>query len=121
MIDKVKIVLALLILIAGVYGYQQLPNLLNSDVSILLRVGVVIVAIIVALFLVATSEYGKRFIEFAKGSRTEVRKMIWPTRTETSQTTAIVLVLVVLVSIFLYLVDLGVFEALYNGILQLKI
>ena len=67
MIDKVKIFASVLILIAGIYFYYELPNIMGPDVSILIRVGVILLAIVIALAVAATSQYGKNLIEFAKG------------------------------------------------------
>ena len=117
MIDKVKLALALLVMGAGVYGYYQLPVLMGQDVSILLRVGLVIVSLVVALGIAATSAQGAALIEFSKGSRTELRKMVWPTRQETIQTTMIVLVMVVAIAIFLWLIDMAVFKMIYDLLL----
>ncbi|NND00692.1 MAG: preprotein translocase subunit SecE [Gammaproteobacteria bacterium] len=117
MIDKIKLGVAALILVAGFVAYYQMPGLLGADVSILLRVGVVLVSIVVALAVAATSQYGMSLIDFSKGSRIELRKMVWPTRPETIQTTAIVLVLVVIVALFLWLVDAAVFNIIYDLLL----
>jgi len=117
MIDKIKLGVAVLILAAGVYGYYQLPTIMGADVSILLRVGVALISIIVALAVAATSQYGMALIDFSKGSRIELRKMVWPTRAETIQTTMIVLVLVVLVALFLWLIDAAVFNIIYDLLL----
>lgn len=116
-IDKVKLGVAALILGAGVYGYYQLPSILGPDVSILLRVGVVLAAIVISLGVAASSQYGTALIEFSKGSRIELRKMVWPTRPETVQTTAIVLVLVVIVALFLWMIDAMVFNVIYDLLL----
>ena len=120
MIDKVKLGIAVLLLCAGVYGYYQLPELMGQEVSILLRVGVVLAAIVVAAGVAATSQYGSALIEFSKGSRIEVRKMVWPTRPETVQTTAIVLVLVVIVALFLWFIDVIVFNVIYDYLLGIE-
>jgi len=117
MIDKVKISAAALILLAGIVAYYQLPSMMGADVSILVRVGVALAAIVVALGVAATSGYGAAFIEFSKGSRIELRKMVWPTRPETVQTTSIVLVLVVIVALFLWMIDAVVFNAVYDWLL----
>lgn len=117
MIDKVKIGASVLMLFAGIYAYYQLPSIMGPDVSILIRVGIVLLAIVIALVIAATSQYGIDLIEFGKGSRTELRKMVWPTRPETVQTTLVVLVAVFLVGLFLWLVDWGVFEMIYGLLL----
>jgi len=115
--NKVKLGAAVLILIAGIYGYYQLPVLMGQDVSVLIKVGVLLVSIVVALGVAATSESGAALIEFSKGSRIELKKMVWPTKQETTQTTIIVLVMVVLVALFLWLIDLAVFQVIYDLLL----
>lgn len=115
--NKLKLGAALLILVAGIYGYYQLPVLMGQDVSVLLKVGVLMVAIVISLVVAGTSESGAALIEFSKGSRIELKKMVWPTRQETTQTTMIVLVMVVLVSLFLWMIDVAVFEVIYDLLL----
>lgn len=117
MIDKVKLAIAVLIMGAGVYGYYQLPALMGQEVSVLLRVGLLLVSLVIALGIAATSAQGSSLIEFSKGSRTELRKMVWPSRQETIQTTLIVLVMVVVIAIFLWLIDMAVFEIIYDFLL----
>jgi preprotein translocase subunit SecE len=117
MIDKVKLAIAVLIVGAGVYGYYQLPVLMGQDVSVLLRVGLLLVSLVVAVGIAATSAQGIALIEFSKGSRTELRKMVWPSRQETVQTTMIVLVMVVIIAIFLWLVDMAVFKVIFDLLL----
>ena len=117
MIDKIKIGVAALILVAGFAAYYQMPGLMGADVSILLRVGVVLIAIVVALAVAATSQYGMSLIDFSKGSRIELRKMVWPTRPETIQTTVIVLLVVVAIGAILWLIDIVVFNLIYDLLL----
>ena len=52
---------------------------------------------------------GKRFVEFSHESYDETRKGVWPSRKGTLQTTGIVFVFVVVMSLFLWLVDAGLF------------
>jgi len=117
LIDKIKLVIAAIILGAGVYGYYQLPSIMGPDVSILMRVGLILAAIVVSLGIAATSQYGSSLIEFSKGSRVELRKMVWPTRAETVQTTLIVLVFVVIIALFLWAIDAIVFQVIYDLLL----
>lgn len=112
MIDKIKILAAVLVFIAGIAAYYYLP-----DLSVLIRVGLFIGAIVVSAVLVMLTEYGQNFIGFAKAANTELRKMVWPTRPETVQTTIMVLVLVVIVALFLWGVDAIVFKSIYGWIL----
>lgn len=112
-----KIILALGVLVAGIYGYYALPEIMGGEVSPLATVAVLLVAIVVSAGIAATSDSGRALIEFSKGSQIELRKMVWPTRQETFQTTMIVLVAVVIVALYLWLIDIAVFEVIYDLLL----
>ncbi|MDQ7048524.1 MAG: preprotein translocase subunit SecE [Enterobacterales bacterium] len=77
------------------------------DESLLVRVAVILALVAVGFAIALTTSKGKAGIIFAKESRIEARKVVWPTRAETVQTSMIILVAVVLVSIMLYLIDMG--------------
>ena len=62
-------------------------------------------AITVAVIIAATSGPGKTAWEFAKGSRVELRKVVWPSNKETVQVTLSVFVIVTLIALFLWGVD----------------
>jgi len=102
--DTVKLVAALVILGAGIFGfyvYEDQPQLFR--VLGILAVGAVAVGIAV------TTNPGRNLWGFMQESRTEVRKVVWPTRQETVQTALLVLVVVILVAIFLWLMDMLLF------------
>ncbi len=115
MLDKIKILAAVLLVIAGIAAFYFF-----GQQSILLRAVVVIVSVIAALGVVLTSQPGQAAWEFAKGSRMEVRKVIWPTRRETAQGTLVVIVMVVIVGLYLWLVDVALFWAIYDLILKAR-
>ena len=73
----------------------------------------------VAAVVAAFSPSGKRFIAFCRESWEELRRVVWPTRKETVNTTGIVMAFVVAVSIYLFLVDKLIEWGLYDGLLQL--
>jgi len=99
--DTVKLMLAFLMLIAAVVGFYYF-----SDVSQLLRViGLLAVAVMV-FFIVSITDIGRRSLGFVRDARVEVRKVVWPTRTETTQTTIAVLIMVFIVAIMLWLFDM---------------
>ena len=120
MIETIKMVIAALVFIAGVYGYYELPTLLGQDVSILIRFGLLLVSLLVAVAIVLMSENGKRFLEFYRGSMIELKKMIWPTKAEARQTTIVVLILVVVVAAYLWMVDALAFNAIYDWLLGIE-
>ena len=100
--DKLKLILAVLIVIGGIGGFYYF-----GDKPDLIRVAVMLAAAIVAVIFAAQTEFGRNVWEFTKGSRLELRKVVWPTRKETMQVTLIVVVMVLLVSIYMWAIDLG--------------
>ena len=69
-------------------------------------VGVLVVAVIAALVAAQTVK-GKAFVTLLKDARAEVKRVVWPTKQETTQTTLIVVAVVAFMSIVLWLLDLG--------------
>ena len=99
-LDTVKLMVALSILIAGVMGFYYF-----EDESQLLRVIGMLAVVGIAFFIVSMTDIGRRSLGFVKDARVEVRKVVWPTRQETLQTTLAVLVMVVIVAIMLWGID----------------
>jgi len=99
--DTVKLVIALGVLILGIWGFYRF-----ADAALLYRVLGVLAAVGVAVGISATTAKGKSLIGFLGSSRSEVRKIVWPTRAETMQTTLMVFIMVVILSIFLWFIDL---------------
>ena len=99
--DTVKLVAAAILLVAGIFGFYHF-----AAYSTLLRVlGLLVVAVIAAAVALQTDQ-GRRLWQFAGDARTEVRKVVWPTRQETMQTTLIVVVMVLILGIILWLFDM---------------
>jgi preprotein translocase subunit SecE len=98
--DSVKWVAVAILVAVGVVG-----NSYFSDQSLLYRVlGLVALGAVAALIALQTAK-GAAFWALVKGSRTEIRKVVWPTRQETVQTTLIVVAFVVVVALFLWGLD----------------
>jgi preprotein translocase subunit SecE len=102
--DIIRQVLAAGLIIGGIAGFYYF-----SDHSLLLRVLALVVLVIVSAALVFTTDLGRRTWDFMKESRVEVRKVIWPSRQETTQTTLIVFVMVFIVGLVLWLLDMFLF------------
>lgn len=102
MIDKIKLVFALLLVAAGVAGFYWL-----ADHAMVVRVLAVLAGLIAAALLMYSTAEGKQFFAFAGDAVEETRKVVWPTRKETIQTTVAVFVLVIVMAAFLALVDIG--------------
>ncbi len=100
-IDTFKLMTAVLVLIAGVVGFYYF-----EEESQLLRVLGMLAVALAAFGIAATTDMGRRSLGFVKDARVEVRKVVWPTRQETLQTTIAVLFMVILVAIMLWLFDM---------------
>ncbi|QPG05921.1 preprotein translocase subunit SecE [Salinimonas marina] len=88
-------------LLAGVIT----ANYMYGELSVLYRAIAAVVIVVVAGFIAATTDKGSAFITFAKESRMEVRKVVWPTRQETNQTTLIVMVATLVMALILWGLD----------------
>lgn len=100
-LDTVKLVGALALLIGSVVGFYYF-----EQESLLYRVLGMLAVIGAGVWVALTTVKGKGLLAFMTGARAEVRKMVWPTRVETMQTTLMVFIIVVLLSIFLWIVDM---------------
>ncbi len=100
MTDKIKIAVALLLVVAGVSGFYYF-----SESAAIIRVATVMAGLVLGFLVFWMSDPGKQFYAFAQESVTETKKVVWPTRKETLQTTAIVFAFVILMALFLWLVD----------------
>ncbi len=98
--DVIKWILAIVALAAAVYANHYLV-----DGSVLIRAGVIIALVAVGLGIGFSTTKGKTGLAFAKEARIEARKVVWPTRQETIQTTLIIIVSVALVSLLLWGMD----------------
>jgi preprotein translocase subunit SecE len=99
-VDTVKLALAVLIILAGLVGYYYFTN-----TATLLRAFGVLISVIAALGVLYTSVQGQMLWKFIQGSRVELRKVVWPTREETIQTTLVVLVFALIGGVFFWLLD----------------
>ena len=100
MADKIKLFVAFLLVAAGVAGYYYL-----HDSAAVLRLASILVGLLLAAVVAWTSEPGKRFFAFAQDSVAEAKRVVWPTRKETIQTTAVVIAFAVTMALFLWAVD----------------
>ncbi|NQZ83485.1 MAG: preprotein translocase subunit SecE [Colwellia sp.] len=99
-LDFLKWSVVLLLLAGAVAG-----NYIYGEQSVLIRAVAVVVAIAIAGIVAMQTEKGRTAVTFAKESKTEIRKVVWPTRQEAVQTTGIVLVATVIMSILMWGLD----------------
>lgn len=108
------VTLAVLIAAGGVAAFTFL-----SDQSLTIRMLAMLGAFVVAVAVAAFSPSGKRFIAFGRDSYDELRRVVWPTRKETVNTTGIVMAFVVAVAFYLFFVDKLIEWGLYDGLLRI--
>ncbi|QJQ94361.1 MULTISPECIES: preprotein translocase subunit SecE [Halomonadaceae] len=98
--DGLKWAVVVTLVVLAVVG-----NTYFADQAMLYRViGVVLLCALAAVVAFTTAK-GRDLLELARSSRKEIQRVIWPTRPETVQTTAIVLVAVLVVGLMLWLID----------------
>jgi preprotein translocase subunit SecE len=100
MADKIKLFGAFLLVVAGIAGFYYL-----HDSAAVLKLTSVLAGLLLAAGVAWTSEPGKRFFSFGKDSVAEAKRVVWPTRKETIQTTAVVIAFAVTMALFLWAVD----------------
>jgi preprotein translocase subunit SecE len=113
--DKVKLGLAVVLVGSGIWAYYWM-----ADRALVLRLLAVAAGIAAGAAVAWLSEPGRQFITFALESWAEVKKVVWPTRKETIQTTAAVFAFVVVMAIFLWISDKTLEWVLYDLLLGWK-
>jgi len=115
MIDKIKLTVAAALVVAGIAGYYWL-----AASSILLRLASVIAGVAAGVAVAWMSAPGREFVVFAREALIEVKKVVWPTRKETIQTTGAVFAFVVVMAFYLWVSDKTLEWVLYDLILGWK-
>ena len=115
MMDKIKLGAAVALVAVGIWGYYAL-----AEQPLVLRVLAVLGGIVAAGAVAWTSAPGRQFAAFSGESIVEVKKVVWPTRKETMQTTAAVFAFVVAMALFLWITDKTLQWILYDLILGWK-
>lgn len=99
-LDALKWVVVAVLVAAGVVG-----NSVYSEESLLYRVIALLVLALISGFVALQTEKGAAFFSLFKEAKAEIRKVVWPSRQETTQTTLIVTVVVLLVGLLLWGLD----------------
>jgi len=100
MLDKMKLGAAAVAAMAGIWGFYYL-----AAYPLIARLGAIILGFLAGIAIGWTSEPGKRFYAYTQDSIEETRKVVWPSRKETMQTTGLVVAFVIVMALFLWGVD----------------
>ena len=114
--DLLLVTLAALLAIAGVVGFALL-----SEEALAIRLGVLGGDLVLAVIIAWFSPSGKRFLNYGQQSWEELRRVVWPTRKETLNTTGLVMAFVVIIAFFLFICDKLIEWGLYDVLLRISI
>ena len=103
MAERIKWVVAALIAVGGMFAFYALVDRQPLVVRILALAAAFGAAAAVMWF----TEAGRTFVAFARESWEEAKRVVWPTRKETLQTTGVVFIFVFTMALFLWVVDTG--------------
>jgi len=115
MADKIKVAVAVLLLVAGIAGFYYL-----SESAMVLRVASVLAGLVASAVVGWTTAPGKEFFLFAQEAVVETKKVVWPTRKESFQTTGAVFAFVVVMAVFLWITDKGLEYVVYDLLLGVR-
>jgi preprotein translocase subunit SecE len=115
MADKLKFVVALLLVAAGIAGFYLL-----GEQALVLRVLAVLAGLAAGGAVAWFTAPGQRFVDLAREAVVEAKKVVWPTKKETLQTTGIVFAFVVVMAITLWITDKTLEWVLYDLVLGWK-
>jgi preprotein translocase subunit SecE len=113
--DKYKIILALVAVVAGLVAFYVL-----AGKPTYVRAGALVGGLLVAFLLLWISETGRNLVSFGKESVRESKKVVWPSRKEAGQMTAVVFGFVLVMAIFLWGIDKTLEYLLLDVILGFK-
>lgn len=99
-LDIIKLLLAAGVLVGGLYCYYYF-----LDVSLPLRVLMVLGGVAAGIAIAMTSTQGQRLWAFIQGARIEIRKVVWPTKQETTQTAIAVFIFTFIMALFFWGLD----------------
>jgi len=100
MVDKIKLMVAFLFVAAGIAGFYAL-----HESAAVVKLAAILLGFLLAAAVVWTTEPGKRLFLFGTESVAEAKRVVWPSRKETVQTTGVVLLFAVVMALFLWAVD----------------
>jgi preprotein translocase subunit SecE len=98
--DKIRWFIVLILLVLGIFA-----NYYFSQEPVAIKIAVWIVLVCIILFVAAQTTKGAKAWRFLKEARNEIRRVVWPNRQETVQTTGMVMVMVVVVALILWGID----------------
>ena len=117
MLDTIKLLLSGVVLVGGLFAYYyfETAKVFVTDSGVIeigaiaqaYRVLMVLGGTAAGIGIAMTSVQGQRLWHFIQGSRVEIRKVVWPTKQETTQTAIAVFVFTAVMMLFFWALDSG--------------
>ena len=102
MTERIKIGIAALLAVGGLVAFYALV-----DQPTVVRLAALLGAFAAAVVVMWFTQAGRTFAAFSRESWEEAKRVVWPTRKETLQTTGVVFVFVFTMALFMWVVDAG--------------
>jgi preprotein translocase subunit SecE len=99
--DTALFILSIVAILGGIAAFYWF-----DEQSLPLRIGMVVLGLAAGAGLLWLSAYGREFVQFAQAARVDLRKVVWPSRLETRNTTVVVFGFAVAMGFFFFLLDL---------------
>jgi len=99
-VDKLKVGLVFVFIVVGVSGFIYL-----NESAMVLRVLSLLTGFLLAAITARFTVQGQEFYLFCKESSEETKKVVWPSRKETFQTSGVVFAFVIAMALFLWFID----------------
>ena len=98
--DNALLALSIVAILGGIAAFYW-----YDELALVLRIGMVVLGLAAGAGLLWLSTYGREFVQFAQAARVELRKVVWPNRTETFQTTYVVIGFAIVMGLFFFVLD----------------
>jgi preprotein translocase subunit SecE len=98
--DNALLFLSIVAILGGIAAFYW-----YDEQSLPLRIGMVVLGLAAGAGLMWLSSYGSEFVQFAQAARVELRKVVWPSRAETFQTTYVVIGFAIVMGLFFFVLD----------------
>jgi preprotein translocase subunit SecE len=100
--ERIKIAIAALLAAGGLVAFYWL-----GERPTVIRLAALLAAWAVAIVVMWFTTTGRTFAAFSRESWEEAKRVVWPSRKETLQTTGVVILFVLIMALFLWMVDAG--------------
>lgn len=115
-LDMVLVGLAIIAALAGVVSFSLL-----TEQPLSIRLGALAGGLVLGVIIAYMSPSGKRLLAYGRESMEELRRVVWPTKKETLNSTGLVMAFVLIMALFLFVVDKIIEWGLYDVLLKLSI